>query len=90
LLYVNVHLSICGDHKNDCAQGALCADYQVRVESLDRRVKAGVFTVLILLLGYRMSYIDLAIAAFVVCVYARSQLPEEVSSAEISLQLQKW
>ena len=32
----------------------------------------------ILLLGYRMSRIDLIIAGFVVCVYARSQLPSEV------------
>ncbi|GAX82757.1 hypothetical protein CEUSTIGMA_g10183.t1 [Chlamydomonas eustigma] len=58
---------------------------QERVASLDRRVKAAVFTILILLLGYRMSYVDLAIAAFVVCVYARSQLPEEAD--EISKKL---
>ena len=32
----------------------------------------------ILLLGYRMSRVDLLIAGFVVCVYARSQLPSEV------------
>ncbi len=45
---------------------------------MDRRAKAAGITVLILLLGYRMSMLDLLIAAFMVCVYARSQHPTEV------------
>ena len=64
-----------------------------RFESLDRRAKAAGITLLILLLGYRMSTVDLLIAGFVVCVYARSQLPAEVgggprsTSAEAAFML---
>ena len=52
-----------------------------RFEAIDRRGKAAGIMLVILLLGYRMSRIDLIIAGFVVCVYARSQLPSEVCMA---------
>ena len=51
---------------------------KVKFDAMHRHPKAAGIALVILLLGYRMSKVDLAIAAFVVCVYARSQLPTEV------------
>ena len=50
-----------------------------KIESMHRYAKAGGVTAAILLLGYRTSYVNIAIAVFIFCVYARSQHPDDVS-----------
>jgi hypothetical protein len=47
-------------------------------DAVDRKGKAAGIALAILVLGYCMSTLDLFLGAFVVCVYARSQLPSEV------------
>ena len=50
-----------------------------KIESMHRYAKAGGVSAVILLLGYRTSYVNIAIAVFILCVYARSQHPDDVS-----------
>ena len=47
-------------------------------EAVDRKGKAAGIGLLILVLGYYMSHLDLMLGAFVLVVYARSQLPSEM------------
>lgn len=49
-----------------------------QIDAVDRRGKAIGIAVAILVLGYSMSSLDLALGAFVLCVYVRSQLPGEM------------
>lgn len=56
----------------------LYAKVKKQVDAVDRKGKAAGIALAILILGYCMSSLDLFLGAFVICVYARSQLPSEV------------